>query len=238
MEILEWDSEFFGFKVVKIILKGDEFLEEKIRRCYLNNAKLIYGFSNNLIDVDILENYNGNLMDTKIVFKKEIIKKNINLDKNIVAYNKAHTRNEIYNLAYLSGSNSRFYLDNNFESGKFEELYRLWVDNSISGSIADKIFLYVLNQEILGFVTLKLEGKYGHIGLIAVDIKHHGKKIGTKLIKRVENYLIQNQIFCLKIPTQEANKQAVNFYKRNFFVVEEKINIYHFWNSNYNENTF
>jgi ribosomal protein S18 acetylase RimI-like enzyme len=64
----------------------------------------------------------------------------------------------------------------------------------------------------LGFVTLKLNDKYGQIGLIAVDKSHRGKSIGKKLIFAGINLVKSKGIKNLQVPTQKSNTGACRFY--------------------------
>ena len=230
-EILKWDSDFFGFKVSRIIFVENTDLKENLKTLYANKSVLTYIFSKNKLDGDFLKNYNGNLVDIKIVFQKRTTNINIDSDslKNIKVYKNNYSKERMYQLAFLSGEFSRFNTDSNLPRSKFEELYRLWVDNSISGKLASKVFVYIEERKIVGFTTLSIKDNFGEIGLIAVDKNYQGKSIGSKLIMKVEMYLYEKEIEYLRVSTQEANINAIKFYKKNNFKVIEKMFIYHFW---------
>lgn len=233
MELLKWDSNFFGFVVSKI-----ELFQKDPSRGYLqlqnkNNSTLTYIFTKHMLDEETLSLNGGFLADTKLIFEKRASTRFEDFDSLdvIKEYSTQFSKKRMYQLAFLSGQYSRFNLDPNLSKEKFEEMYRLWVDNSISGEFASKIFVYTFKKDIIGFITLSIKNGIGNIGLIAVDKSHQGKKIGSMLIKKVENYLFNKQTRILRVATQEKNSLAVSFYKKNSFVVTDKIFIYHFWNT-------
>jgi dTDP-4-amino-4,6-dideoxy-D-galactose acyltransferase len=219
---LDWDSNFFEFEVGEMI--ADEY-------CNFNNLPnfdLLYLKSNFNFDLEI-NNFQKTFQEVKLVFEREInlgsqVSESIfsikEIDFNI---------KEIYNLAYESGKHSRFLLDKKFKAEKFQELYRTWVDNSINKSFAKDVLVYIENNQILGFVTYKININSATVGLFAVNAKHQGKGIGSQLIKHLENILFLNQINKLVIPTQESNKTACDFYRKQGYTIIETTFIKHFW---------
>lgn len=226
---LDWDSTFFDKKIYKIETSVVSILSLKT---ILNeiDADLIYVFSSQEIDF-IKDTDKIELVDIKVVLQKEISNNDLCFftNSNIVEFTNNHNLEQIYKLAFLSGSYSRFKKDSKISNSKFKELYKLWVDNSINGKFAKKVFLYIENNKTLGFITVSFEKGIGNIGLIAVDENQQGKRIGSKLISRVESYLIENNIKKLRVPTQYSNSKALNFYKKNDFNILNKTYIYHFW---------
>ena len=167
-------------------------------------------------------------MDTKIIFKKSITQKKRIVDSHIQSYLANDISKEINELAYLSGTYSRFKIDENFTSKNFIDLYDEWVRKSITREIADEVFVYIEQSKILGFVTVSVKNNIGSIGLIAVNPKHQGKKIGSHLLNQVELFLTSKNITELQVPTQKANQLACDFYIKNGFEQFSNQNIYHF----------
>ena len=138
-------------------------------------------------------------------------------------------KSSIYKLSFESGKFSRFNLDPNFENDKFQELYRLWIDNSISNIFADDLLVYLDQNEIIGFITYKTQDNIATIGLVAVSQNCQGKGIGSQLLKAVEHKLTNHSIKTLLIPTQQINEIACNFYKKQGYRIEETLFIKHYW---------
>lgn len=231
---LNWDTEFFGYAVYSIN-KNVLHLESALKDLFeTKKASLIYLFSKHKsIDSETLKKYNGEFVDTKIVYKKILAKKKIDQTINpITKYRSAIISPDLYNLALESGKYSRFKTDTRLPKKSFEKMYKSWLVNSINRSIADEIFICSQETNILGFVTVSKKKDYGEIGLIAVDSRHTGLGIGKSLLKAVENYLIENEIFELFVPTQEINSKACRFYENNGFSENSSTAIYHFIKKN------
>ncbi len=231
LEHLSWDSDFFGIKVGKISFNRSESeLQLLLEDAKKKNYQLVYVFTHQETELssEILNRWNGKLVDRKIVYKKEV-SADIKEDKFVFPYSDTEINDDLLNLAYLSGQFSRFRLDKNLPERSFERMYKEWIIKSVSGELADKVFVVKEADRILGFVTLQIIENNGNIGLIAVDKDTQGKGLGTKLICSCENYLNQNAIETLTVLTQLDNLLACRFYEKYGFNAESITNIYHFW---------
>jgi dTDP-4-amino-4,6-dideoxy-D-galactose acyltransferase len=234
IETLHWDSNFFSKKIGKIDCSNEIFNYQQIWQL-LESAKkdkyeLVYIFGDKefIIDQEVLSNFDGRLVDKKVVYKTNF-DVNIFNSTDVSIYNSLILDESILNLAYRSGEYSRFLLDPNFEKDDFRNLYKTWILNSINKQIADEVFVVKFQSSIVGMATLKLKNDSGDIGLIAVDESVQGKGVGTQLISAIKNYLSQRNINCLEVATQLNNTKACAFYNKCGFTVKSINNIYHFW---------
>ncbi|MEI7507938.1 MAG: GNAT family N-acetyltransferase [Flavobacterium sp.] len=219
---LEWDSDFFGIEI------GEYFHEEKIAESNFDEFELIYVKSEIYNSLEI-KNFENTFSETKLIFAKEL-KQHNNTNENIFSFKQIKVdKSLIYELAFESGKFSRFNLDPNFQNGKFHELYKLWIDNSISNVFADDLLVYLEKDEIVGFITYKTQNDTATVGLVAVNQNYQGKGIGSQLLKAVEYNLINNSIKTLLIPTQQINEIACNFYKKQGYSINETLFIKHYW---------
>lgn len=222
---LSWDSDFFGYKVGAVSV--EEPIDILLLLDFIKNTdfKLIYLFSNqqqNRLSHDIYG-------DIKVTFSYDLIDEVYQVDENIIDFNAIRLSN-LFDLSLQSGEFSRFKLDINFKNFEFERLYFQWILNSLEGKIADKVFVYSEDLKIKGMITLKMENECAEIGLIGVDENARGKGIGKKLINKVKSYAQSKGCEILKVPTQEINKKAINFYKSCGFEIIERKYIYNIWN--------
>lgn len=231
---LQWDSQFFGLKIGKIVCNNENYtneLNQLVNLAKRTNYSLLYVFSSEYIllnEEDLFKN-NALLVDRKIVYQLNINKKMVRLDDCILDYNKKKLSKDLLNLTYISGQYSRFLLDKKLPENAFENLYKSWIEKSLSKEIADKIFVAQINHKVIGFVTLKIKNEKGQIGLIAVSEQTQRQKIGSKLIDACILYLQEKSIYQLIVQTQLANTQACGFYENYGFKKESITNIYHFW---------
>ena len=231
---LEWDSNFFQKKVAKITdenLKNHQEINFVLNELKFKKYDLVYFFSKkeqNLFE-DILKKYNGQLIDKKITYLKTLDKTSIIPYKEITKYHKEYPTNDLICLAIDSGIYSRFNLDENIETNKFEELYKKWIINSVNKTIAKDVLIYEFQQEIAGMVSLGEKNNRADIGIIAVNENIRGKGIGKKLMQSAENWSIENNYKHLQVVTQKDNINACKFYESCDYKIDKIEYIYHFW---------
>lgn len=231
IEYLEWDSNFFRKRIGKISIPNNypyNSIETIINSAKSDSFELIYLFEESENIGDCINQLSDKLTDIKINFKKEI-KHSHKLINNITVLDSDHVDDNILKLSYNSGQHSRFLTDPHFGKDSFEKLYKTWITKSVSREIADQVFVCKEADKIIGFITLKVGKNSGVIGLIAIDDSYQGRGIGKELVFACENYLHENNITNLEVATQNANKNAMNFYKKIGFEINKIINIYHLW---------
>jgi ribosomal protein S18 acetylase RimI-like enzyme len=217
---LQWDSDFFNIKIGQVDYK--EFKEDSL------DYDVLYVNSSEDFELKI-EYFENTFTETKVIFFKSVeemqpISKSIFNWEEVTA-----NKEELYLLAYESGKNSRFLLDKKFGEIKFKKLYQTWVDNSINKKFADGILVYFDEHILKGFVSYKTKEASLSVGLISVNPNFQGIGIGTKLLYYLENIALNNALKEVIIPTQLANIQACNFYKKQGYCIQKTTVIKHFW---------
>jgi len=230
IKYLDWDSGFFGKKIGRIRFEKPDHLKNLLQIAKSSDYQLIYVFINedSFIEDLILKQFNGKLVDRKVLFGKEIhtLKEEY---KFVSKYKSKQLTPELEQLAYESGQYSRFKLDSNFEQDDFYKMYKIWILKSLTNEMADNLFVVKENNVLKGMVTLKIDNEKGHIGLIAVSPDTQSKGYGKALINACENELLNKGITKLEVSTQIDNIPACKFYKKCGFEIKEITNIYHFW---------
>lgn len=214
---LEWDSAFFGLNVYRIDYNKEVNITYSNGLTYLFSSESINKLSNSLQDV-------------KITFKRPVKFNNKICIENIETYNLNYVENELRDLAIQSGHFSRFKKDKKIPLFKYEELYNLWIQNSVSKKIADETFIILINNKIAGFITVKIIKQICKIGLIAVNKKYRGLGFGKKLMSNVEKWALDNYCDTIEVETQLDNNVAYQFYKSIGFKESKREYIYHIWN--------
>ncbi|MEJ5265616.1 MAG: GNAT family N-acetyltransferase [Bacteroidales bacterium] len=234
IEILSWDSNFFGFKVanVKNVDPEDEVQWfSALKQLQSMDVRLAYwimpDYSQNFDS--FAQKNNGTLVDIKTTYTCSLSKNDYQIIDRIEPYEEYYATEQLYNLSVQCGRYSRFAVDTNIPEEKFVELYRVWLYNSINKQLADKIYVYKIEDFIAGLATVKIKQGEGNIILIGVDEKFRGKGIGSELIKASKLFCIENNVGTLNVVTQGNNKNACRLYEKNNFVVKERVFLYHFW---------
>lgn len=224
IKYLNWDSTFFKKKIGEIEITNSNFQFPKM------DYDLLYVKQKKKFEFE-LSDYNELYNETQLTFFKTIENSTSPPDKKIFSAlrDKDFEIEQIYNLAFESGRNSRFKHDKKFTEKEFCELYKCWVDNSLNKKLAEDLLIYRVQDEIWGFITYNLMGLHASIGLIAVSPHKRGKGLGFKLLEAVEEKIRYKGIKKLFVKTQEHNNQSCAFYKKNGFGIFEKQIIKHFW---------
>lgn len=228
---LEWDSNFFGYKVAQIDSACTELQEIKKSLLFLKESKfeLVYLFSSTDFGKEmIIDEFSGIFVDKKTLYKKEKLN-NFEVHEAVKPFQEIMPTDEMYELAIQSGVYSRFKTDSNFKLDKFKQLYRLWMENSTKKLIADEVLVCKINNKIAGMVTLAKKNGFGKIGIIAVGENTRGTGIGKKLMQSTENWAISNNFDSIHVVTQGENLTACKFYESNGYKVAEVQYLYHFW---------
>jgi dTDP-4-amino-4,6-dideoxy-D-galactose acyltransferase len=234
LDQLPWDSDFYGFQIAKVKLTeySEELIQEMISEISNSSNKLVYLFdATRRLNLDhFLRNkdHSIQLVDKKVVYRKlDFSSGSDHINDSIKKLNAINS--ELLLLAFRSGIYSRFKLDQQLPRGKFERMYELWLERSVSGVLADVVYGYYDGDKMVGFVTVKLSQKYASIGLIAVHEQYSGKGIGSKLLQAAEEYAIRNGLHEMQVATQLDNLPACKFYESNGYSIMSIENIYHVW---------
>ncbi|AZQ59693.1 GNAT family N-acetyltransferase [Maribacter sp. MJ134] len=226
---LPWDSLFFGYSIGKVFL--DDFDEHLLAKVKVDSErfKLSYVFSNEKID------YKGfKHVDTKIIFKKENFQIPFEVSKSlsITSFDKdVHDSVELKNLALQSGKHSRFYVDEGFKNDEYDKLYSEWLSKSLKKKLAFQTLVALEEKKIIGFVTIaKVNDETAEIGLLAVDAMTRGKGVGSQLINKATQLILELGYNSFLVATQEINIPAVKLYKKAGFKELSLQYIYHIWN--------
>ncbi|MEO7767482.1 MAG: GNAT family N-acetyltransferase [Ferruginibacter sp.] len=223
-----WDSAFFNLNVGEIyIQKADEF--SHINLDDLKKYDVVYVFT----DEEMTGNINVVLVDTKVTWKKGISNTNYKLANNIKSLNDGtdYSYDELLNLAYISGTYSRFKSDSHFNNGEFNKLYKMWLDSSLNKSIAFDTLVDIRDNNLAGFITIGFANQEcSQIGLVAVAPNYQGMGIASSLISAAEFQSYEKGCKYLMVATQSENIAAMQLYKKAGFNIFSKKFIYHIWN--------
>lgn len=229
---LDWDSNFFGFDVGSI--EGTVFDERDMREIEAlieeNNCTLCYYSTPKELPLFALQD---NVLDFSLVDRKITYSKAINPQLEIASpISNAHHReseHKLIDLAIQSGQYSRFNVDKRITTEKFEEMYGLWIKNSLYEDLANEVLTYQLNGEVAGFVTIGEKKNRADIGLIAVDRAFRGKGIGKLLMNSAEKWCSNLKHETIQVVTQGDNIPAQKLYESCGYEIESEEMIYHIW---------
>ena len=228
IEFLKWDSGFFNINIGKIELTTS--LHESIID-QIEAFDLVYIYQPENFELKI-PGFRMTFSEKRILYSKKIWFKENEIRSDLFLNNFPCNKtelNQLYNLAFQSGSYSRFKLDPRIPDTKFKTLYKKWIDKSSSDETSDKIILFRRDGMIRGFLSFYITESYAKISLIAVDKNYRGAGIGSSLLNRLEEILVSSKIPELYVETQIANIEARKFYKKLGFKKKRIEFLKHYW---------
>lgn len=238
-QLLDWDSSFFGFTVARILPKrlGIRELQEILRSLLQENVSLAY-WAADPSDGDSAQAARvcqGFLADKKVTFALDVeTLRNeallVSADAQVEEYSGAVPTPEMEALAIQAGVHSRFRVDPCIQEDSFLELYRLWIRKSVTGELAEKVFVVRdAAGKVVGMVTVSEKDGRGDIGLLAVDSSVRGRNFGSALVAAAQQWTIDKGISTAQVVTQVDNVTACHFYEKCGYHIDLVEHIYHFW---------
>jgi dTDP-4-amino-4,6-dideoxy-D-galactose acyltransferase len=186
--------------------------------------------ANDSISNDSAISNNGLLVDQRHTY--HLLLKDVLIDPisdNIKEFSSNKVSYELINLALQSGHMSRFKTDPNFTLEQYEKLYKTWIEKSVTGELADNVIVYLVNNIVVGFITVKLKEPSCQISLVGVDKEYRGRNIGSELINYVKYYGEMKGCVEIFVETQSINTAAIKLYSKCGFRLSSLDRIYHFW---------
>lgn len=221
---LSWDSALFGYQVGRLDFSEAPTHDELHDIQHLaREYRLVYVYS-------ALPLPSEQLIDCRVELMKSIHKEMTDSNADGCIEYHGPPVEDLFELALLSGAYSRFRTDPRFQHGEFETLYRTWLQRSVSGEIADIVYVKMDGRKNAGMITLKHLDPGGQIGLLAVSPDSQGKGYGRALIERAERHAAQNDWEWLSVATQQSNRPAMQFYQSCGYAIMRTTYIYHWWN--------
>jgi dTDP-4-amino-4,6-dideoxy-D-galactose acyltransferase len=235
--MLRWDTDFFGFKVARIIphrLTAGE-LEYTLVLLKKQYVSLVYWTSDPLDKESqrAAKLFGGFLADKKVTYEinlQNVLKaRSQQVNITIEEYLDSSPNSELEALALESGIYSRFNKDPKFTKEQYKSFYECWLLNSVTKKNADAVFVAKKGSRILGMVTASKKKDCGDIGIIAVNKNMRRRKVGYGLVNTALNWFISNNCKNARVVTQGDNKAARKLYEKCGYHIKKTDHFYHFW---------
>lgn len=216
LEELPFDTEILARNTAKLVIVSkpeDVSQKNKLVKAIIEDCKkreLEYVTTRIKADdfptIHALESQGFKLVDGYMVLEASV--ENGEFYENI----REATEDDIPRLQEIAGSSfskTRFYNDPEIKKSQADEIYSQWIKNCVFKKAADLVLVWMENDTIVGFTTMK---KNGNIVLIAVENSKQGKGIGKNLVKAALKKFYEWGIKSSTIETQMTNISALRTY--------------------------
>ena len=241
-ELLEWDSQFFGVRVARVV--GDWLDQHRIAEidewCRAARVDCLYFLSrfDQFQTTRLAEGYGFQLVDVRVILVFERFSSGVKGNEDVRGPNVSirPARDDdlpvLREIAQRSYRHSRFYYDEHFRRNRCDELYAVWIEKCCHGR-ADIVLVAEMADFTgpIGYVTCKLDRGYrlGEIDLVAVAEAAAGRGVGLCLIDVAKQWFRDNEVARVMVATQGRNIAAQRLYQRSGFLTHGVQLWYHRW---------
>lgn len=233
---LEWDTDFFGFRVARIVHTdlNEAELSDTLKVLRDNNYRLVYWRvpAEQYASSRIALNQGAFLADEKVTYFKDLTSSLCcpgNSKYVTDSYSGLVPDLGLLDLALQSSEYSRFRLDPLVPVGLCDKLYTCWITRSVSKEIAWEVLVVREHNNLLGLITLGAEGDCADIGLVAVAADARNKGVGRALVASANRHFLEKGYTRAQVVTQRYNASACRLYESLGYKINKIENIFHFW---------
>lgn len=226
---MDWDSDFFNISCGKALLETEEDIKKLINESVNYDFVSIQNKENKIyINKLIAENTNAFLADINIQFTKQLECRNEDNQCIVIRANEAVKK---YNIEIDEDdfSHSKFIEDENFRVKNGYVVYREWIKNSKNADNKYFAMRFSETNEIQGFILFNIDKEIGTLELVKVNERYRGEGVCSQLIKKIENYLLSENVTNAHVGTQVNNIAAINLYHKLGYREISRTSVYHWW---------
>ncbi len=235
-EILDLDTEIFGFPVARILpgILAPEELTKVLLLLTQKGVRLVFWASDPRDEASQLaaRHSHGFLADQKVTYAIDLSGAppfSTSTVWDCTEYTADTCGEDLETLALQVARHSRFGADPRMPVAGYEALYRLWIRNSVARTVADAVLVVPHDGRIVGMVTVGIKAGRGFIGLFAVSPGMRERHVGACLLQTTQTWFRRRGIRLAQVVTQQNNIAACRLYEKGGYTVEKVEHFYHFW---------
>jgi GNAT superfamily N-acetyltransferase len=232
--ILDWDSEFFGFRIARAFAAPSaEALARTVEACARQQVRCLYFLTEagDIATIRLLERQGFGFADVRLTLIQQSPGAGLPAEFPGIRRARAEDLPALQRTARISHHATRFYADPNFPHDRCDALYDAWITKSCNEGFADVVFVAeTAGGAAGGYITCTMiQPDRGQIGLLAVAPEARGTGAGTRLIQQALSWAQSRGASSVITVTQGDNLSAVRAYERCGFVAERMHLWYHRW---------
>lgn len=215
---LAWDSEQFGFPAARLIASGGgdgALLAELLEECGAEGIRHLTARvdAGDLRTIHVLENAGFELIDGIQTFRLDVLSRGFEAHGYGVRLVQAGDRAQVLAIARTSYTHDRFHADSSLATEIADRVNEMWVDNCCRGTMADAVFVAGLAGRILGFVTCKIDGGVGAIGMVATLEAARRRGVARAITAGALDWFASKGARAVEVGTQLSNIAAARLYQ-------------------------
>jgi ribosomal protein S18 acetylase RimI-like enzyme len=240
LEVLPWDSHFFGLPIGRAVPASldEETMNRLLAEARAHQLQCLYleANPNDPITVRLAEEYGFHLVDVRVVLEHPFDHRPAPVPRypipSELVVNSPHP-DEMPRLREVTaqiGHTSRFMFDHRFGPTQSDRLYRQWIENACHG-FADIVLVARWHEtgEAIGLITCKHQAGVAQIQLAGVDTNSRQLGVGTGLVQAALDWARGQAAQRMEVVTQARNVPAQRLYQQMGFFTKTMSLYYHKW---------
>lgn len=240
IELLPWDSEFFGLPIGRVIPTklSEELATRLLQEALRAGLQCLYfeASPDDPMTVIIAEKYDFSLVDVRVVLEHPFDRRPAPAPRYLLPPElivNAPREDELPRLREISAQisyTSRFTFDQKFVRGASERLYHIWIEKACQGW-ANRVLVARWHEagEAAGLIACALRDRTAHIQLAGVHLEHRQRGVGTALVQAALDWARARQTHSMQVITQARNVPAQRLYQQMGFFTRSMTLYYHKW---------
>jgi dTDP-4-amino-4,6-dideoxy-D-galactose acyltransferase len=232
---LEWDTNFFGFGVARILAKDldEEILEAVMRQCEKDRIRVLFYLANahNATSIHLAEAHGFRFVDDRITLNFNFSKDRTQPDITEIDIRGCEEDDMAFlkEIARASFVHDRFHFDPNFSKEICDEMRATWTENLCRG-LADEVLVAEIENRIGGFISCEIQGEgNGHIVLTGVAPFAQRRGVGLALTHAALRWFQDRGVEEVVVATQGRNIGAQRLYQSAGFKTCDCAIWFHKW---------
>jgi len=233
-ELLEWDTNFFGFRIGR--LRGNTLTESKIKQAETwsacNRIRCLYFLAHpdDMLTTRLAEEHGFQLVDLRLTFECKITAPLLSM-VDFLHPLLPEEMPALERLARAGFTHSRFFHDTGFPRERAEALYEVWIKRDFQDPSSIVLVAASAGGSPHGFISCRLEPgqEVASVGLIGVSAEGRGKGTGKALLNGALTWAGEHGATRLEVVTQGRNIAAQRLYQRGGFLIRFLELWYHKW---------
>jgi dTDP-4-amino-4,6-dideoxy-D-galactose acyltransferase len=237
LEILEWDSNFFGVRIARINLKSPtvEELSRAVEEADRRKIDCVYWLadSDDPVAPRAALKSGFRLVDVRVTLERSLTGRDEARDPSLpkVRLFRQEDAPKLFQIAAQSHRDTRFFHDGNFAEERCAALYEEWIRKA-SSSNSDAVLVAEVDGQSAGYcVARTAQNSEGNISLIAVDSRYRRAGVGTTLVRAAFDHFRKSGASMATVVTQARNIASQRLYHRCGFITRSMQLWYHRWRS-------
>jgi dTDP-4-amino-4,6-dideoxy-D-galactose acyltransferase len=232
---LEWDSEFFGFRIARIQQSrlDKEALAQSLAWCRRERIDCLYFLADpDPLTIALAEAAQFHLVDIRVTLEA---RRQDAPPPAAGASIRPWMPADIGRLRSIAASahrDSRFYRDGHFPEKRCDDLYSTWIEQSC-GADGTQVFVAEFEQRAAGYVSCHAADHAtageGSIGLLGVADDARDRGFGRNLVLHALEWFRNRSIPSVTVVTQGHNVAAQRLYQKAGFTTRSEQLWYHYW---------